>query len=116
MKSVIQSNAVKEAKAMWAAYGEYVKDNTHIFKEKKKESKIGHGIEPARAPQSKDQEDSMEGLSKSEKIKKKFHKFWKDNQPAILNARETILKNKTDLLLTVIIFLILVIFLKISSI
>ena len=61
MKSVIQSNAVKEAKNMWAAYGEYVKDNGHLFKEKKKESKIGHGIEPARVPQAK--EDEMEGLS-----------------------------------------------------
>ena len=50
MKSVIQSNAVKEAQAMWASYGDYVKANGHFFKEKKKESKIGHGIEPARVP------------------------------------------------------------------
>jgi Tfp pilus assembly protein PilZ len=70
MRSVIQSNAVKEAKAVWIAYSEYIKNNGHLFKEKKKENKMGHGIEPARVPQVEEQKISYENLSNLEKLHK----------------------------------------------
>jgi hypothetical protein len=45
MKSIISSNSLKEAKTVWTAYVEWVKKNGNFFKEKKKESKLNHGIE-----------------------------------------------------------------------
>ena len=48
MKSIINSNSIKEAQAVWTAYAEYIKKNGHYFKEKKKESKFNHGIEKAK--------------------------------------------------------------------
>jgi hypothetical protein len=45
MKSIIKSNSEKESKIVWTAYIDYVKKNGHFFKEKKKESKLSHGIE-----------------------------------------------------------------------
>ena len=116
MKSVIQTNAIKEAKAMWAAYGDYVKDNGHIFKEKKKESKIGHGIEPARVLQSDGKEESFESLSKSQKLIRTLQQYWYNQQPLIENAKQFVKENKTDFLLFVIVLLLLVILLKISNI
>lgn len=47
MKKIINTNAQKEALAAWTAYTDWVKSNGHIFKEKKKESKLNHGIEKA---------------------------------------------------------------------
>ena len=51
MKSIIVSNSVKEAQAVWTAYSEWIKKNTHFFKEKKKENKLNHGIEKAKKKQ-----------------------------------------------------------------
>ena len=47
MKGIIASNAQKESKAFWNAYADYVKKNGHIWKEKKKDIKLNHGIEKA---------------------------------------------------------------------
>ena len=45
MKSIILSKSKEEAKSIKSAYGDYIKKNGHAFKEKKKESKLKHGIE-----------------------------------------------------------------------
>ena len=47
MKSIIASSSTKESKAVYAAYSEYIKKNGNIWKEKKKEIKLNHGIEKA---------------------------------------------------------------------
>jgi len=47
MKGIIMSSSVKESKAVWASYSDYIKKNGHIWKEKKKEIKLNHGIEKA---------------------------------------------------------------------
>ena len=47
MKSIIMSSSSKESKAVWASYSEYIKKNGNIWKEKKKEIKLNHGIEKA---------------------------------------------------------------------
>lgn len=54
MKSVITSNSIKESKVVWGEYVDYIKKNGNVFKEKKKESKLSHGIEKLQA---KPQED-----------------------------------------------------------
>jgi hypothetical protein len=41
------SSSSKESNAVWAAYSEYIKKNGHVWKEKKKEIKLNHGIEKA---------------------------------------------------------------------
>ena len=47
LKSVIDSSSMKNALLNWKGYQEYIKKNGHSFKEKKKESKLNHGIEKA---------------------------------------------------------------------
>ena len=47
MKSIIMSSSSKESKAVWASYSDYIKKNGNIWKEKKKEIKLNHGIEKA---------------------------------------------------------------------
>jgi len=47
MKGIIASNAQKESKTFWNAYADYVKKNGNIWKEKKKDIKLNHGIEKA---------------------------------------------------------------------
>ena len=47
MKSIITSNSAKESKDYQVKYAAYIKKNGHIFKEKKKDIKLNHGIEKA---------------------------------------------------------------------
>ncbi len=47
MKSIITTNSVKESKAVYSAYLEYIKKNGHNWKEKKRDIKLNHGIEKA---------------------------------------------------------------------
>ena len=49
MKSVIVSNSIKESRVVWQEYVDYIKKNGNTFKEKKKESKLSHGIEKTQA-------------------------------------------------------------------
>ena len=45
MKGIISAQTVAAAKVKYLAYGEWIKKNGHQFKEKKKETKLKHGIE-----------------------------------------------------------------------
>lgn len=47
MKSIITSSAAKESKGVYMCYNDYIKKNGHIWKEKKKEIRLNHGIEKA---------------------------------------------------------------------
>ena len=67
MRSIISSKTVSEAKIKYQAYGEWIKKNGHQFKEKKKETKLKHGIEKIGAkhkdqkePKNEDKDDDEE--------------------------------------------------------
>ena len=47
MKSIITSNSSKESKDYQVKYAAFIKKNGNVFKEKKKDIKLNHGIEKA---------------------------------------------------------------------
>jgi hypothetical protein len=55
---------------MWNGYLEYVKKNGHFFKEKKKESKIRHGIEKAKKNSPSEVQSKEAEPSSYDKLKK----------------------------------------------
>lgn len=59
VKGIINTQAVNGAKTVKAAYAEFIKKNGHAFKEKKRETKLKHGIEKIGAK--KDNKENKNG-------------------------------------------------------
>ena len=107
MKSIINSNSIKEAQGVWTAYAEYIKKNGHQFKEKKKESKFNHGIEKAK------KENKVEE-SKEVKLSSR-DKFISQLQNEVIYRMSIVRENRTDFMLGLIIILQFYIIIKLNN-